>query len=619
MILLLGGTTEGRECAKVLDEAGTPFYYSTKGPLQQVESRNGIRLTGGMDRRTMAEFCTGHGIRLVIDAAHPFASGLHEAAYHAAADSSAAYLRYERTFPEPDSSDIMCEDYDDAVSRMNAAGIRNLLALTGANTISALKGYWDTPDGSRTCRFRLLGREESFKAAAKAGFPEDMLIIYDSGEKTSSLIERYSPDAIITKESGYSGGFPEKEQAAREAGIPIFVVRRPKLPEGITTVTGIHGLRMEVEKTVPGFYPLRTGFTTGSCATAAAKAAAEAVLGLREPGKGIVRFMLPDSETMRMECTVISADSHSATASVIKHAGDDPDITDGKEIRAAVTLRDGEGIAFLQGEGVGKVTLPGLGIPVGEPAINRTPREMIRRELSSLYGGGIDVTVSVPEGASLASRTFNPRLGIEGGISIIGTSGIVKPFSAEAFIDAVRKEMEVAAATRAGRIVLNSGAKSEKYMKALYPDLPVQAFIHYGNFIGESLKAAGELGIRKATLGIMMGKAVKLAAGNLDTHSRKVTMDREFIARTAKDAGCKDSAAAAAGGLTLARELWDALDPEDIGRLAARIALLCHTHCTAVYSGQLTLVLLDEDGRVRHAIEGTADKQHITLQQYTKQ
>lgn len=606
MILLLGGTTEGRECARVLDEAGTPFYYSTKGTLQQVENRNGIRLTGGMDREEMAEFCREHGIGLIVDAAHPFAVRLHEAAYMAAADSGTAYLRYERTFPQPDSADIMCENYDDAAEKMNRAGIRNLLALTGANTISALKGYWNTPDAEghrKTCRFRLLGRDESFMAAKNAGFPEEMLILYDSEEPTASLIEKYTPDAIITKESGYSGGFTEKEQAAKEAGIPFFVVRRPKLPDGITTVTGKHGLRMEVEKTVPGFYPLRSGFTTGSCATAAAKAAIEALLGLRECGKGIVRFRLPDSESMRMECTVMSVNGKTATASALKHAGDDPDITDGKEIRVTVTLRDGEGITFLRGDGVGIVTLPGLGIPVGEPAINRTPREMMRRELSSLYQGGIDVTVSVPEGASLASRTFNPRLGIEGGISIIGTSGIVRPFSADAFIDAIRKEMEVAVALGAERIVMNSGAKSEKYMKALYPDLPVQAFIHYGNFIGGSLKAAGELGVGKVTLGIMMGKAVKLAAGNLDTHSKKVTMDRDFIAQTAKDAGCSDEAASVISRLTLARELWESLRPDDIGKLAARLAGMCHRHCTTAYSGELTLVLLDEEGHVRHTVQ----------------
>lgn len=606
MILLLGGTTEGRECARVLDEAGTLFYYSTKGTMQQVETSNGMRITGGMDREEMAEFCMEHGIALIIDAAHPFASRLHKTAYAAASYSGAAYIRYERKFPEPDSSDIMCENYDDAVKKMDAAGVRNLLALTGVNTISALKGYWnacDTDGNGRLCRFRLLGRDESFKTAKETGFPEEMLITYDREETTASLIKRYSPDAIITKESGYSGGFPEKEQAAKDAGIPLFVVRRPKLPEGITTVTGKYGLRMEVEKTVPGFYPLRSGFTTGSCATAAAKAATEAILGLRGCGKGTVSFMLPDSEIMKMECTVMSVNENTATASVLKYAGDDPDVTDGKEIRVTVAFRIGEGITFLRGEGVGKVTLPGLGIPVGEPAINRTPREMMRRELSSLYKGGIDVTVSVPEGASLAARTFNPRLGIEGGISIIGTSGIVRPFSTEAFIDAIRKEMQVAAALGAERIVLNSGSKSEKYMKALYPALPEQAFVHYGNFIGESLKAAGGLGIRKVTLGIMIGKAVKLADGNLDTHSKKVTMDRDFIAQLATDAGCRDSATTAISSLTLARELWKSLEPEDIEKLAAEIARKCYRHCSSAYTGELTLVLLDEDGHARHTVQ----------------
>lgn len=133
----------------------------------------------------------------------------------------------------------------------------------------------------------------------------------------------------------------------------------------------------------------------------------------------------------------------------------------------------------------------------------------------------IHVTISVPGGEEVAARTFNPRLGVVGGISIIGTSGIVKPFSSEAFVNSIRKEMSVAQATGSPRIVINSGAKSEKYIRSLYPELPSQAFVHYGNFIGETIRIAAELGIRQLTLGVMIGKAVKLAEGHLDTHSKK--------------------------------------------------------------------------------------------------
>ena len=165
------------------------------------------------------------------------------------------------------------------------------------------------------------------------------------------------------------------------------------------------------------------------------------------------------------------------------------------------------------------MTLPGLGIPVGEPAVNKVPREMITRELSALYDGGLDVTISVPGGRELALKTFNPKLGVVDGISIIGTSGIVRPFSSEAFVEALRKEMEVAIAVGVPQIVINSGAKSEQFLRARFPDLQPQGFIHYGNFIGATLSLAAELGISRVTMGIMLGKAVKLAEGNLDTAS----------------------------------------------------------------------------------------------------
>ena len=158
---------------------------------------------------------------------------------------------------------------------------------------------------------------------------------------------------------------------------------------------------------------------------------------------------------------------------------------------------------------------------------------MIRQNLSTVLSGlpsdsvlsgspaeTITVTLSVPGGEETASRTFNPRLGIEGGISIIGVSGIIKPFSEDAFVDSIRKCMQVTKASGSDRVVINSGAKSERFVRTLYPDLPRQAFVEYGNYIGETLKIADELAIPHVTLGVMLGKAVKLAEGQLDTHSR---------------------------------------------------------------------------------------------------
>lgn len=603
MILILGGTTEGRSCVSVLDEAGSPFYYSTQGSRQQIESRHGIRINGSMNPESMTAFCRQHNIRLLIDAAHPFASQLHQTVAATARQCGIEVIRYERIYPELNEKDIVCHDFEDAVQQLQNNQVRRLLALTGVKTISKLKGYWNQPDANGqlpVCYFRILDREESFRMAADCGFPPERLITYQEQEgEILQLIKTWKPDAVITKESGKTGGFEEKEQAALEAGIPLYVVRKPDLPDQFIRINGPHGLRKAVEKHLPDFFPLRSGFTTGSCATAAAKAALEALLAQSGCGPTITSFTLPDGETLRMATEILSITPQEATASAWKDAGDDPDITDGKEIRATIQFREGPGIKFLPGEGVGTVTLPGLGIPVGEPAINPTPKAMIRREIGQLYQGGINVILSVPEGRNLAQKTFNPRLGIINGISIIGTSGIVRPFSSEAFVGAIRREMEVAKALHTERIVLNSGAKSEQYIKRQYPDLPTQAFVHYGNFIGESLKAAQESGFRQVTLGIMIGKAVKLAAGHLDTHSKHVVLNKEFLTNLAAESGCTAQTIKRIEQLTLARELWE-LPENECNRLANALIQSCGSHCRKIYTeGELTLTLLDENGNVR--------------------
>lgn len=308
------------------------------------------------------------------------------------------------------------------------------------------------------------------------------------------------------------------------------------------------------------------------------------------------------------------------SATVVKDAGDDPDITDGMKIVAHVavpscmtdalreeTSQEAPRIIIRGGEGVGTVTLPGLGLEPGAPAINNTPREMIKQNvrlcLERLHIAGcplpLVVTVSIPGGEEIARRTFNPRLGIEGGISIIGTSGIVKPFSSEAFVNSIRKSMEVAKATNSPRIVISSGAKSERYIKALYPDLPPQAFVHYGNFIGETLKIAEEEEVACISLGVMIGKAVKLAEGNPDTHSKKVTMNKAFIQDIARRAGCGSETLAAIGQMTLARELWDII-PKDVLKEFGRILVEhCHRYCAPLLpNGELTVLLINENGEI---------------------
>jgi len=337
-----------------------------------------------------------------------------------------------------------------------------------------------------------------------------------------------------------------------------------------------------VEKLLPEFYPLHSGLTTGTCATAAAVAETLRLLKGETPEE--VPVVLPNGETI--DVLVGYGDGY---AYCIKEAGDDPDVTDGLEIRARV--KSSETFEILGGEGVGIFTLPGFDYPPGEPAINKVPREMMRQNIKEK----VRITISVPQGAEIAKRTFNPRLGIEGGISIIGVSGIVKPFSEEAFIDSIRKCMTVAKASGTERVVINSGGKSERFVKALYPTLPQQAFVEYGNYIGETLKIAHELNISKITLGVMLGKAVKLAEGHLDTHSRKAVMNKDFVRQLLDEA----NVVLDLQSITLARELWEKIPAEQIDDFCRVVLTHCLLHCQPlVPHTNLTLLLIGDDGTI---------------------
>lgn len=592
MILILGGTTEGRLAVKVADEAGSPYYYSTRGIQQEIACRNGIHLTGGMDVEAMTSFCIHHQIRLLVDAAHPFAVGLHQTVHETAIRLNLPVVRVERSYPERATDIVWCEDYEDAVRQLEKDRIHSLLSLTGVQTIGKLRGYW----AKHPCWFRILKRDESLALARSQGFDEQRIVYYQA-EDEESLLKRLTPQAILTKESGETGGFQQKIDAARMLGIPVYVVKRPSLPDSFMNVTGEYGLRKQIEKWVPGFYPLRSGYTTGACATAASKAA---LLGLlRRDIPSLIPIRFPNGETLSLPVVDVQLGEEFVSAIVVKDAGDDPDVTHGHRIVSTIRFSSHPGIHFLQGEGVGKVTLPGLGLEIGEPAINKVPRQMMEQELSALYQGGLDVTISVPDGRELAKRTFNPKLGIVDGISIIGTSGIVRPFSSEAFVEAIRREIEVAQALGCTHLVINSGAKSERYLKIEFPDLLPQAFVHFGNFIGETLRIADELHIPEVTMGIMIGKAVKLAEGFLDTHSKKVVMNKAFLKQLAIKSGCSQEALALIENLTLARELWEHLSEADASLFFTELLDNCYAHCRPLMSdGKLTILLIDEEGHI---------------------
>ena len=581
MILVFGGTTEGRKAVEVLEEGGSPYFYSTKTGEQNITLHHGQRIDGALDAEAMQTFCGEHDIRLIIDAAHPFASQLHQTIAQVSQSLNIPTIRYERIYPEHDSEITWIDDYSQIPH-----DIHSLLATTGVQSITKLKPL--EVAGVKVF-YRILNRESSIALAQKQGASPEQLCYYENPQDIPVEAE-----AILLKESGLSGGFSEKVEAAKVRGMRIIALKRPQTPANFTIVNGPYGLRRAVEKLLPEFYPLHSGLTTGTCATAAAMAATIRLLKNETPEE--VPVLLPNGETIH-----VSVGYGDGYAYCIKDAGDDPDVTDGLEIRVSVkpipadtpTRSLSGAFEILGGEGVGVFTLPGFDYPPGSPAINKAPREMIRQNLAAVTNDSLSITISVPEGETIAKRTFNPRLGIEGGISIIGVSGIVKPFSEEAFIDSIRKCMTIAKASGSSRVVINSGGKSERFVKALYPNLPQQAFVEYGNYIGETLKIAHELGIREVTLGVMLGKAVKLAAGHLDTHSRKATMDKAFISEMLHEAGCQ----ADLEKITLARELWQAIPPDKTEDFCRVVLQHCMNHCRPlVPQARLTLLLIDDDG-----------------------
>jgi cobalt-precorrin-5B (C1)-methyltransferase len=569
MILVFGGTTEGRKAAEVLEEGGTTYYYSTKTGEQNITLHHGQRIDGALDGEAMCKFCREHDIRLIVDAAHPFASVLHETIVSVASSLQIPAIRYERIYPPRDPEMTWIDDYSQVPN-----DIQSLLATTGVQSINKLK--WLETEGVKVI-YRILNRESSIEIAHQQGAKDEQLCFYEDDTMPTA-------DAILLKESGESGGFSEKIAEAKARGMRIIVLKRPIITQKVPSLlcNGPYGLRRTVEKLLPEFYPLHSGLTTGTCATAAAIAATKRLLYGEAPAE--VPVLLPNGETISVP--VGYGDGY---AYCIKEAGDDPDVTNGLEIRASV--KPTQSLEILGGEGVGRFTLPGFDYPPGEPAINKAPREMIRSNIKEQ----VCITISVPEGEEIARRTFNPRLGIESGISIIGVSGIVKPFSEEAFIDSIRKCMTVAKASGSERVVINSGGKSERFVKALYPDLPQQAFVEYGNYIGETLKMAHELDIKNVTLGVMLGKAVKLAAGHLDTHSRKATMDKEFIRQMLDEADCQ----VGLEKITLARELWKAIPQDKIEDFCHIVLKHCLKHCCSlVPQSHLTLLLIDDDGTI---------------------
>ena len=352
---------------------------------------------------------------------------------------------------------------------------------------------------------------------------------------------------------------------------------------------------------------LRRGWTTGACATAAAASAYAALIGgtFRDP----IEIVLPSGKTTTFALACERLGDGVAAAGVVKDAGDDPDVTHGALVMATVrAAARGSGVRFSAGEGIGTVTKPGLPLAVGEPAINPVPREMMRAAVARIAGelgasGDAHIELSIPGGAALAERTWNPRLGIVGGLSILGTTGIVVPYSCAAWIATIHEGIDVARASGIAHVAGSTGATSEATVARLF-DLPIEALIDMGDFVGGLLKYVRVHPVERVTIAGGLAKMTKLAQGHLDLHSKRSEVDLHAVADFAREAGAGDALAVAMAGANTTLEAFTLAraDGVALGEIVARRARMTALGVLAGAPVELDVLLVDRDGMpVAHA------------------
>ncbi|WP_048837970.1 cobalt-precorrin-5B (C(1))-methyltransferase [Acetobacter cibinongensis] len=345
--------------------------------------------------------------------------------------------------------------------------------------------------------------------------------------------------------------------------------------------------------------PLRRGWTTGSCATAATKAAWLMLQG--HPAPATVPITLPNGRVVLFALCHHGKEGDTAYAEVIKDAGDDPDVTHGAVIRATVrVLPAGSGVVFRAGTGVGTVTRPGLPVPPGEAAINPVPRAMIRQALTEAHASlpDAEVTISVHNGAKLAERTLNSRLGIVGGLSILGTTGIVVPFSCAAWIDSIHRGIDVARAEGLPHIAGSTGNVSEKAAQQYY-GLPDTALIEMGDFVGGLLKYVRSHPVARLTIAGGIAKMTKLGQGRLDLHSKRGQADMQALADLACEGGADTpTCSAIASSQTVAEAfLCASANGVPLGNLIAHSALRTALHTLSPTPCRVDVMVFDRKGQ----------------------
>ena len=338
---------------------------------------------------------------------------------------------------------------------------------------------------------------------------------------------------------------------------------------------------------------LRSGWTTGTCASAAAKAALSRLV----TGQviDVVEVGLPAGKRVSFPVEWDGA----GRALVVKDAGDDPDCTDGARMTAEIRWAGAGGKSQLHaGVGIGTVTKPGLGLPVGAPAINPVPRRMIHQALAEVSSAPAIVSFSVPGGEEMSAQTTNSRLGIVGGISILGTSGVVRPFSTASYRASVVQQIDVAAAQGEHHVVLATGARSEAAAVRCFSALDPVCFVEVGDFTGIALRRCAHVGTTKVTFVGMAGKVAKLAAGIMMTHFHRSEVDTALLSRLAAEAGAPPTVLDAATATATARHFFDVCVATSFLPPLARLCETARTACLAHAGGRfdLDLLLVDYEG-----------------------
>ncbi|MEW6604488.1 MAG: cobalt-precorrin-5B (C(1))-methyltransferase [Thermoproteota archaeon] len=348
---------------------------------------------------------------------------------------------------------------------------------------------------------------------------------------------------------------------------------------------------------------LRTGYTTGTTATAATKGALYALI---DKPIDQVTVSLPKNRTATINIAWTKVEGGKATCAAIKDGGDDPDATHGAEICSTVLFTKNIGqINIDGGKGVGRVTKPGLGLAVGKAAINPTPMKMIEqavREVASeqLKTGGVDVVISVPKGDEIAKKTDNPRLGILGGISILGTTGIVLPYSTASFAASIRQSLDVAIAMGADTAILTTGGRSEDFAKELFK-LPEHCYVQMGDFAGYSIKQCAGKNLREAIIAGFIGKLTKMAAGVKQTHVAGSHVNMEFMARLAAESNAPSNVVEEIRGANTARHVSEIITKNNITGYFDLVCKKVHEQMSEYAKNpqlQIKVVMFEFDGRV---------------------